>query len=244
MQGDPLTGKVALVTGASSGVGWATALAFAARGTRVVITARRVERLKALVAQIRNSGGEAFAVAGDAADEKTAAAAVARCLDDSGKIDFLINNAGQGRYKQFVETFAEDYDELMDSNMRSSFVFSRAATPHMIAQRSGTIVFVSSVAGLRGAGNEAVYTATKFAQVGFAQSLDEELRPYGIKVAALCPGGIKTEFAVGFGRTEESIAQSTMMEPSEVADAIVYLCSQPKNVRIVQTTIRNMGPQK
>ena len=243
MRGDPFTSKVALITGASSGVGWATALAFAARGSRVVVTARRAERLDALVAEVQQAGGEAVAVAGDGADEKTALAAIARCLDFGG-IDFLINNAGQGRYKQLIQTSVEEYDELMDSNMRSSFVFSREAAPHMIAQRSGTIVFVSSVAGLRGAGNEAVYTATKFAQVGFAQSLDEELRPYGIKVAALCPGGIKTEFAVGFGRTEESVAQSTMMEPSEVADAIVYLCSQPKNVRIVQATIRNMGPQK
>lgn len=239
-----LDGKVALVTGASSGVGWATALAFAKQGVRVIVTARRADRLNALVETISESGGHAVSVPGDGADPATAAAAVAQCFESFGRLDFLINNAGQGSYKQLVETSVAEYDELMSANMRSSFVFSREAAPHLIAQRSGTMVFVSSVAGLRGTGNEAVYSASKFAQIGFAQALDDELRPYGVKVCTLCPGGIKTEFAIGRGRTKEGIAASTMMEPSEVADAILFLCTQPSNVRILHTVIRNMGEQK
>lgn len=239
-----LQGKVALVTGASSGVGWATALAFAAEGTRVIATARRGDRLNTLVQTIADMGQEAIAVPGDAGDPAVASAAVLACLDRFGKLDFLINNAGQGVYKQLVDTTLEEYDELMNANMRSSFLFSRMAAPHMIERRSGTIVFISSVAGLRGTGNEAVYSASKFAQVGFAEALDEELRPFGIKVSTLCPGGMKTEFALGRGRTEAGIAGSTMMDPAEVADAILFTCMQPSNVRILHTTIRNMGQQK
>ena len=216
----------------------------AKEGVNVVVTARRGKRLAELVETIAAEGGKASLLAGDAAQQNTAAAAVQLCFEAFGGIDILVNNAGQGAYKQLVNTSAEEYDALMDANMRSTFVFAREVAPRMITQRSGTMIFVSSVVGLKGTGNEAVYSATKFAQVGFAQALDDELRPYRIKVGTLIPGGIKTEFAIGNGRTEAGVAASTMMEPSEVADAIVFLCAQPRNVRILQTVIRNMGEQK
>ncbi|ADV84083.1 SDR family oxidoreductase [Terriglobus saanensis] len=233
-----LQGKVAIVTGASAGLGRATALALAAEGASVVVTARREERLRLLVDEI----GEAAAfVAGDASLESTAEEVLAAALQRFGRIDILINNAGQGNYKQLVDTTAAEYDEMMAANVRSGFVFSRAVAPHMIAQNSGQIVFISSVAGLSGAANESVYCASKFAQLGFAQALDAELRPHGIKVTALCPGGIKTEFAVGHGRTEESVAQSRMMDARELAETIVFTCSLPPNLRVPQMTIRHMG---
>jgi 3-oxoacyl-[acyl-carrier protein] reductase len=111
----------------------------------------------------------------------------------------------------------------------------------MIAQKSGEILFISSVAGLQGYAGEAVYCASKFAQIGFAQALDGELRKFGVKVGTICPGGVKTEFALGKGRTEESIRSSYMMEPAEVAEAIVFACLQPANARILQLTVRHMG---
>lgn len=241
---EQLKGKVALVTGASSGLGRATAVALAEAGVRVVAVARRAERLEALCGELAAQGLACVYVAGDAALPETAEAAVARALGEFGRIDILINNAGLGNYKPLVETTVEDYDELMNSNMRSSFVFTRAVAPHLIAQRSGVVVFVSSVAGLAGAANEAAYSASKFAQVGFAQSVDEELRPYGVKVTALCPGGIKTEFAVGRGRKAEDVVKSPMMEARDAADAIVFACMQPEGVRIPQMTVRHMGVRK
>ncbi len=241
---EQLKGKVAIVTGASSGLGRATAVALAEAGVRVVAVARRAERLEALCGELAARKLACVYVAGDAAAPETAEAARARALGAFGRIDILINNAGLGNYKPLVETTVEDYDELMNSNMRSSFVFTRAVAPHLIAQRSGTVVFVSSVAGLAGAANEAVYSASKFAQVGFAQSVDEELRPSGVKVTALCPGGIKTEFAVGRGRKAEDVAKSPMMDAREAADAIVFACMQPTGVRIPQMTVRHMGVRK
>jgi NADP-dependent 3-hydroxy acid dehydrogenase YdfG len=236
-----LKGKVVLITGASAGVGHAAALAFAARGAKVVATARRAQRLEALCAEIQASGGEAVFYAGDAVEEATAIAAVALATERFGRLDILVNNAGMGNYKNLVDTSVAEYDEMMDANVRSGFVFSRHAAPVMIAQGIGEILFVSSIAGLQGYGGEAVYCATKFAQVGFAQALDAELRRHGIKVGCLCPGGIKTEFALGKGRTEDSVAASNMMDPADVADAVVYACSQPANARILEMTIRHMG---
>ena len=185
--------------------------------------------------------GKAVFHAGDAADESTAQKCVALAVKQFGRLDILINNAGAGNYKNLVDTSAEEYDALMDSNMKSSFLFTRHATPIMIEQKCGEILFISSVAGLQGYAGEAVYCASKFAQIGFAQALDGELRKYGIKVGTICPGGVKTEFAVGKGRTEEGVKSSYMMEPHEVADAILFACMQQRNARILQMTVRHMG---
>lgn len=239
--GTTLTGKTALVTGASAGIGWATAVALARQGANLVVTARRIERLRQLCAELESLGVKAIFHAGDAAEETTAQEAIALALSTFGHLDILINNAGAGNYKNLVDTSAEEYDALMNANMRSSFLFSRHAAPHMIAQKSGTILFISSIAGLQGVAGEAVYCATKFAQSGFAQSLDAELRKHGIKVGTIFPGGVKTEFAIGKGRTEEDVRRSHMMEPAEVAEAILFACLQPANVRIPQLTVRHMG---
>jgi NADP-dependent 3-hydroxy acid dehydrogenase YdfG len=237
----PLQNQVALITGASAGLGRATALAFAAAGAKLVLTARRADRLEALCAEIKASGGQAVFHPGDASDEPTAQAAIALAVSHFGRLDLLINNAGQGNYKQLVETSAAEYDQLMNANVRSGFLFSRHAAPLMIAQRSGVILFISSIAGLQGYANEAVYSASKFAQVGFAQALDAELRKHNIQVGVVCPGGIKTEFAIGHGRTEESIRDSHMMDPADVAATILHACTLPPNTRIPQLTIRHMG---
>jgi 3-oxoacyl-[acyl-carrier protein] reductase len=236
-----LGGKTALITGASAGIGYATAIALAKQGARIVATARREERLRKLCETITEGGGEAVLFAGDAADEATARGAIDLAVKTFGGLDILINNAGIGSYKNLVETSVEEYDAMMDTNVRSGFVFSRHAAPLMIAQRSGTILFVSSVAGLQGIAGEAIYSASKFAQVGFSQALDAELRKHNIKVGVLCPGGVKSEFGLGRGRTEEFIRNSRMMEPEEVADAIVFACTQPANVRIPQMLVRHMG---
>jgi 3-oxoacyl-[acyl-carrier protein] reductase len=236
-----LAGKIVLVTGASAGIGHATALAFARQGAHLVVTARRAERLESLCAEIHALGGHAVFYAGDASQEQTALATIGLATQSFGRLDVLINNAGAGDYKNLVDTSIQDYDTLMAANMRSSFLFARHAAPLMIAQRSGVIQFISSIAGLQGSAGEAIYCASKFAQVGFAQALDAELRKQGINVGVICPGGTKTEFALGKGRTEDFIRNSHMMRPEDVADAIVYACSQPPNTRIAQMIVRHMG---
>jgi NADP-dependent 3-hydroxy acid dehydrogenase YdfG len=236
-----LNGKVAIVTGATAGIGRATARAMLAEGAQLVLTGRRQERLDELVAEAGRAGSKAVYVVGDARDEQTAVDTVRRATETFGRVDILINNTGVGNYKNLVDTSAAEYDEMMDTNVRSTFLFTRHAVPVMIRQRSGTILMISSMAGKYGFPGEAVYCSTKFAQVGFAQALDKELRPHGIKVGAICPGGVKTEFALGKGRTEDKVAASEMLEPEDVASAILLACTQSAGSRIIEVQMRTMA---
>ena len=235
-----LTGSVCLITGASAGIGRASALALASEGADLVLIARRKSRLDELVETIQASGGRAVAVVGDVREEETAIRAITVAKEQFGTINILVNNAGIGNYKPLIDTSAEDYDEMMDSNVRSTFLFTRHTVPVMIEQKSGTILFISSMAGIYGFAGESVYCATKFAQVGFAQALDKELRPHGIKVGLICPGGVKTEFALGKGRTEEDVAQSGWLEPEDVAGAVLLACTQSSHSRIIEIQMRPM----
>jgi 3-oxoacyl-[acyl-carrier protein] reductase len=236
-----LGGKVALITGASAGIGQACARLLAAEGANLVLTARRRERLDSLAGEAAGLGVEAAIVTGDAREEETARQSCAAATDRFGRLDILINNTGVGNYKNLVDTSAAEYDEMMDTNVRSTFLFTRHAVPVMISQKSGIILMISSMAGVYGFGGEAVYCMTKFAQVGFAQALDKELRLSGIKVGAICPGGVKTEFAVGKGRTEQSVAQSEMLDPEDVAAAVLLACTQSTKSRIIEIRMRTMA---
>ena len=236
-----LENKVAIITGASAGIGQAAARSLAREGARLILTARRRERLDELVKEVRQLGGEAIIVLGDARDEQTALNVASEAQKAFGRVDILVNNVGVGNYKNLVDTSLHDYVEMMDVNMKSSFLFTRHIVPVMIKQRQGLVLFISSMAGVYGFPGEAVYCATKFAQVGFAQGLDKELRPHGIKVGTINPGGVKTEFAVGKGRTEESVEKSDMLEAEDVAAAILFACTQPSHSRIIQVQMRTMA---
>ena len=236
-----LQNKVALITGASAGIGQACARELAGEGAKLVLTARRKDRLEQLGKEAKQLGSEAVFVVGDARQEETAHQAVQLAVDTFGRIDILLNNAGMGNYKNLVDTSADEYDEMMDSNVRTTFLFTRHVVPVMIRQREGLILMISSMAGVYGFAGEATYCATKFAQVGFAQGLDKELRPHGIKVGAICPGGVKTEFAIGKGRTEASVKASEMLEAKDVAQAVLFACTQPSGSRIIQIQMRTMA---
>ncbi len=236
-----LQNSVALITGASAGIGQACARALLREGASLVLTARRQNRLEQLVAVAKQLGARALFVTGDAREEDTARRTVEQAVQSFGRIDILINNAGVGNYKNLVDSSADDYDEMMDSNMRSTFLFTRYTVPVMIKQRAGLVLMISSMAGVYGFAGEAAYCATKFAQVGFAQGLDKELRPHGIKVGTINPGGVKTEFAIGKGRTEKGVEQSNMLEAEDVAQAVLFACTQPPGSRIIQIQMRTMA---
>ena len=235
-----LLGKVALITGASSGIGRASALALAEEGANLVLTARRQERLAELEQAIRKIGGKAIIVVGDSREEETARKTVESALSKFGKLDILINCVGMGYYKNIVDTSPAEYDEIIDTNVRSTFLFTHFAVPHMIKQGSGLILMIASMAGIYGFAGQAVYCASKFAEIGLTQALDKELRPFGIKVGAICPGGTKTEFALGKGRTVESVAKSGMLEPEDVAGAVLLACTQSSKSRIIEIKMRTM----
>ena len=174
---------------------------------------------------------------GDVGEASTARAAIDDATARFGRLDVLVNNAGIGSYAAFLDTEVEEFDEIMRSNMRSTYLFTRAAVPVMKEQGRGLILQMSSQAGLRGFTHEAVYCASKHAQVGFTNALRLELQPFGIKVAVICPAGVRTDFALGKGRTKEFVAGSGFLEAEDVADAVLFAARQKPNARMTQINL-------
>lgn len=232
-----LAGQTALITGASKGIGRASALLLAGAGADIVAVARSADRLASLRQEIEALGRRCEIVVGDVAEEAVAAGAVAAARERFGRLDILLNNAGIGSYAAFVDCDVAAYDAIMNTNMRSTFLFTRLAVPIMKAQHRGLILQISSQAGLRGFTREAIYCASKHAQVGFTNALRIELQPFGIKVAVICPAGVKTDFAIGHGRTPEFVAEAGFLEASDVAEAVLFAATQGPNARMTQINL-------
>lgn len=236
-----LSGRVAIVTGASKGIGCASALLLATAGARIVAVARSQDKLMQLKSEIENLGSSCSIVIGDVAQEDVAEEATRLAQEAFGQLDILVNNAGIGSYAGLLDYSVSDYDMLMNTNMRSTFLFTRYAVPIMKQQSRGLILQISSQAGLRGFANEAIYCATKHAQVGFTNALRLELQPFGIKVGVICPAGVKTQFALGKGRTEESVATSGFLDAEDVAEAVLFAATQSPNARMTQIGLVALG---
>ena len=217
-----LTGKTAIITGASGGIGRATALAFAREGCNLVIMARSEDKLRKVTAECEAQGVKAVYLVGDAAKEQVAIDTVKLAVETFGKVDILVNNVGIGILKSLVDSTAEDYDWIMDTNVRSTFNFSKYAAIDMLRRNEGRIIMVSSVTGHVGHADETIYTMTKFAQRGLAQAIDRELGHRGIKACAVCPSATKTDFEVGHGRTAEGVAAANWETAEDVAEGILY----------------------
>ncbi len=232
-----LSGSVVAITGASSGIGAATAEVLAAEGASVVLGARRRDRLEELTSKL---GARAAAVEMDVRNPDDSSRLMQTAIDRFGHIDTLIANAGIGAYGGIMDLSDDQLREMMDTNVAGTVWPIRAAVPHFLQAGNGDIVIVASVAGLRGAGDEAVYAATKFAQVGLAGALDRELREKGIRVSVIAPGGTATEFAMGAGRTPDMPGLADMLRPKDVASAVLAVLRQPRSIRTLVWSIRSM----
>lgn len=220
-----LAGSVVAITGASAGIGQATARLLGEAGARVVLGARRTDRLDALVAEIGED--RAVAVEVDVRDPEQCRELVRQGVERFGRLDSVVANAGIGMY----DGSDDDMTAMLEVNVAGTVWAVRAAVPELKKAGGGDVVIVSSVAGLRGGGNQAVYAATKFAQVGLAGAVDRELREHGIRVSAICPAGVNTEFALGTGRTEGDPALEEFLAPEDVAFQIVTVLEQPRRLR-------------
>jgi NAD(P)-dependent dehydrogenase (short-subunit alcohol dehydrogenase family) len=224
-----LEGKVALVTGASRGVGAAVARALVREGASVGLASRTGDDL-----------GIADAVAGpaDVRRPEDLKRIVADTVGRFGRLDIVVANAGVGAYGPFDEMPDEHVEEIVDVNVKGTLYTVRAALPHLLAAGEADVVTLASVAGLRGLPLEAVYCASKFAQVGFTRALDHELRERGVRCTNVCPGGVATDFAMGRGRTPDMPELKTMMTPEDVAEVVVFVLTRPRHFRILDTAFR------
>jgi len=231
-----LDGAVVAITGASAGIGAASAHALVGAGARVAVSARREERLEQLVEELGKDN--VVPVAGDVRDPAHNDALVAAAVQRWGRLDTMVANAGIGAYGGILDLGDDQLTEMVETNYLGTVWSVRAAVRRFREQGDGgDVVIVSSVAGFRGGADEAVYAGTKHAQVGLAGSLDRELRAEGTRVTLICPAGTATEFAIGAGRTEGSPELDDYLRPEDVAHAIRVVLEQPRSVR---TTVWQM----
>jgi 3-oxoacyl-[acyl-carrier protein] reductase len=235
---EDLKDTVVVITGASAGIGRATARELARAGAHVVLGARRRERLEALEAEFP---GRAIAVEMDVRSPDDCRRLVAEAANRFGRVDTLVANAGIGMYGGILDHTDEALTTMLETNIAGTVWPIRAALPEMLEAGRGDIVIVASVAGFRGGADEAVYAATKFAQVGLAGSLDRELRDKGIRVTTIGPAGTATEFAIGAGRTEDMPELHTYLKPEDIAFAIRTVLEQPRRLRTQYWTLWSMA---
>jgi 3-oxoacyl-[acyl-carrier protein] reductase len=226
-----LEGKVALVTGASRGIGAAVARSLAAEGVKLALASRSGDDLGL---------DDAVAQPCDVRRPGEVDAIVAAAVERFGRLDILVANAGVGAYGPFLELAPGYLDEMIDVNVKGTLYAVRAALPHLLEAGEADIVTVASEAGRRGLPYEAVYCASKFAQVGFTRALDHELRERGVRCTNVCPGGVATDFAMGDGRgrTPEMPELAGMMTAEDVADVVLFVLTRPRNHRILETAFR------
>jgi 3-oxoacyl-[acyl-carrier protein] reductase len=235
-----LNGYVAAITGGSAGIGAALARALVAEGANVVVGARRVERLDALRAEL---GERVTVVEMDVRSPADAEKLVAAAVSAYGRLDGLVANAGMGLYGGILDHGDDALAIMLDTNIAGTVWPVRAAVRHMRGRAGGgDLIIVSSVAGTDSGPNEAVYAATKHSQMGLAKGLDRELHREGIRVTAMQPGGVVTEFAMqdGAGRTSETPALKDMLQPEDVANAIVSVLRQPAHMRTLVYRLRGL----
>lgn len=239
-----LSGKVALVTGASSGIGEATALSLAQAGATVAISARRADRLAGLVAKIEAVGGKALALPGDMTVEAEACQAVEDTVAQLGRIDILINSAGVMQAGGIENCDLDEYRRVFDINLFATLYCSKAAVEHMLRQGGGDIVNISSLAGRKGGPMTSAYSASKHALNSMTDAMRQELGNRNIRVAILMPGATRTEVGDSISdpnwraAIQAHVAKDGAVDPSDIGDTIVHMMALPRNVNISEISIR------
>lgn len=247
-----LSGQSAIVTGASRGIGRAVALALGAAGAKVACVARNVEKLEAVAKEITDAGGEAAVYTCDVTDGEAVQKTIDAVVGAWGSVDILVNNAGITRDTLLPRMSDEDWDDVIASNLKSVFLFTRAAAQTMLRSKRGRIVNISSISGIMGNPGQANYSASKAAIIGFTQTVAKELgsKRRKITVNAICPGFIRSDMTDVLAEAggdmfhdvvKQRIPLQRLGEPEEVADAVLYLASESAGYITGQTLVIDGG---
>lgn len=244
-----MAGSVALITGASSGIGEAAARALASEGAAVALAARRIERIERLASDISQQGGRALAIETDVTDSAQAQAAVERTVAGLGRLDIVVNNAGVMLLGPIEDAPLEEWERMVNLNVRGFLYVARAGLPHLLKaaedspRRVADLVNISSVAGRRPRRGSGVYNLTKFGVGAFSESLRQEVTSRHVRVALVEPGAVKTELASHMRpeiqeQSRQQFATTQRLEAEDIADAITYIVTRPRHVAINEILIR------
>ncbi|NML42339.1 SDR family oxidoreductase [Ramlibacter sp. G-1-2-2] len=226
-----MKGKVAAITGAASGIGLACARTLLAEGAKVVLVDRAKDRLEALCAEL---GDNAIPLVVDLLQPSEVDGMLPRILERAGGLDIFHANAGAYVGGPIEEGDADAWDRMLNLNVNAAFRSVRAVVPHMVAQKTGDILFTSSIAGVVPVVWEPIYTASKFAVQAFVHTTRRQLAKHGVRVGAVLPGPVVTALLDDWpqAKMEEALASGSLMQPQEVADAVLFMLSRPRNVTI------------
>jgi len=235
MRQRPLEGKVAIVTGAGRGIGRSIALTLARNGARGSLAARTEAELQAVQSEIESFGGQAASFPTDVSREAEVISLVRNTVERFGRLDILINNAGIGIFGPLVETTTEQWDRIMAINARGPFLLCREAIPYLKKQEQAFIINIASVVGVKGYVNQAAYSASKHAVMGMTKALAKEVQGDGIRVHAICPGGVDTQL---LSQARPDLDRSVLMQPEELADIVLSLVTRQGNAVIDEIHVR------
>lgn len=235
MREQALEGRVAIVTGASRGIGRAIALTLADHGARLSLAARREPDLQAVRAEIEAGGGQAACYPTDVSREPEVVRLVQATVARFGRLDIVVNNAGLGIFGPLAEMTAEQWDSVMAVNARGPFLLCREAIPYLRQQPQSFIVNISSVVGIKGYANQAAYSASKHALMGMSAALAKEVQEDGIRVHAICPGGVDTPMV---RQARPDLDPSVLITPEEIADLVLFLVTRRGNAVVDQMYVR------
>ena len=228
-----LQGKVALITGASRGIGLAIARCLAALGARLSLCARNTRRLEDVGVELRRETVAVLTVPADLTRGDDIAALVQKTEQSLGPIEILVNNAGVGYFGPAQDASEAHWDAVLDTNLKAVFLLSKAVAPGMIARRSGHIINIASLAGKNAFAGGAIYCASKWGLLGLTEGMAEDLRQYGIRVSAICPGSVATDFSPHAGKDP-----SKMLQPEDVAHAVAMILAQAPQSFISEVLLR------
>jgi NADP-dependent 3-hydroxy acid dehydrogenase YdfG len=229
--------KITIISGASRGIGRAVSLRLAHEGHFVIVLARNAEEIGELEHEIDEAGGKALAFTCDVSDEKQVHDAIAQVMRDFKRIDCLVNNAGIGVFKHVEHLESEDWDRVMDINVKGSFLLTRAVLPHMKAAGKGHVVGIASDVSKRTFAAGSLYTASKYAQHAFFESLRREVRSQGIKVSVVYPGLVDTYF---HGEAQGEAKQAEFLHADDIAQAVSYMLNTPPHVLVDEIMLHPM----
>jgi 3-oxoacyl-[acyl-carrier protein] reductase len=233
-----LEGKVAIVTGSSSGIGKALALRFGEEGARVVVAARRMTLCCQTVEQIEKAGGEAFAQQTDVSQEEHVNLLLAETVSRYGRVDILVNNAGIFGGRRVADTDTKTFDEVMATNLRGTFLCCRAGFQQMKQQRGGLIINMASVAGVQAWAGTGTYSASKHGIIALTKALADEGRAFNIKVSAICPAGVADDLV---DASPEDILLSEKIDPYDIAETALYLATLGPYTVVHQIVVDRLG---